>query len=220
MPTAWLKKRTRFTQFLHPLSPFFFPQTVYCWGSQCCLKRVRLGWGAVSASLGLSPVFSPSFSASLVWDAVSPVLSPVWDAVSASLVVPSSCLRSCLPQLVSHLVFEAVSASSFSCLRCCLPACLPSGLGCCVRLAGRVFLLSTVLSPPACLPSGLGCCVRLAGRVFLLSSALSPRLSPVSSGMLCPPRCFTNLPSRQHCVEQTQRLSLVKCNPGNWLLMF
>ena len=32
----------------------FFPQTVYCWGSQCCLKCVRLGWDAVSASLVLS----------------------------------------------------------------------------------------------------------------------------------------------------------------------
>ena len=46
-------------------------------------------------------------------------------------------------QLVSHLVWDAVSASlvlSFSSLRSCLPACLPSGLGCCVRLAGLVFL--------------------------------------------------------------------------------
>ena len=32
-------------------SPSIFPQTVYCWGSQCCLKCVRLGWDAVSASL-------------------------------------------------------------------------------------------------------------------------------------------------------------------------
>ena len=31
----------------------FIPQTVYCWGSQCCLKCVRLSWVAVSASLVL-----------------------------------------------------------------------------------------------------------------------------------------------------------------------
>ena len=35
----------------------------------------------------------------------------------------------------------------WACLRSCLPPCLPSGLGCCVRLAGLVFLLSAVLSP-------------------------------------------------------------------------
>ena len=160
------------------------------WLGRC----VRLA-GLVS---GLSPIWSgmlcpPRWSClSLVFGLVSQLVSHlVWDAVSASLVVSSSCLRSCLSQLVSHLVWDAVSASlvvSFSCLRPCLPACLPSGLGCCVRLAGRVFLLSTVLSLPACLPSGLGCCVCLAGRVFLLSSALSPSLSPISSGMLCPPR--------------------------------
>ena len=65
----------------------------------------------------------------------------------------------------------------WACLRSCLPPCLPSGLGCCVRLAGLVFLFRS------CLPSWLGCCVRLAG----LSPVLSPSLSPIWSGMLCPP---------------------------------
>ena len=41
---------------------------------------------------------------------------------------------------------------------------------------------------PPCLPSGLGCCVRLAGLVFLLSAVLSPVLSAILAGMLCPPR--------------------------------
>ena len=43
---------------------------------------------------------------------------------------------------------ERLSASlglSFSCPRSCLPACFPSGLGCCVRLFGLVFLFSPVL---------------------------------------------------------------------------
>ena len=53
----------------------------------------------------------------------------------------------------------------WACLRSCLPPCLPSGLGCCVRLAGLVFLLSAVLSP-----------------------VLSPVLSAIFAGMLCPPR--------------------------------
>ena len=63
----------------------FFPQTVYCWGSQCFLS--------VSALTGML----------------------------------------CLPR--------------WACLGSCLPPHLPSGLGCCVRLAGLVFVLSPVLSP-------------------------------------------------------------------------
>ena len=41
---------------------------------------------------------------------------------------------------------------------------------------------------PPCPPSRLGCCVRLAGLVFLLSAVLSPVLSAILAGMLCPPR--------------------------------
>ena len=70
----------------------------------------------------------------------------------------------------------------WACLRSCLPPCLPSGLGCCVRLAGLVFLCLRSC-PRSCLPSWLGCCVRLAGP----SPVLSPSLSPIWSGMLCPP---------------------------------
>ena len=38
----------------HVAFQVFFPKQFYCRGSQCCLKRVRLGWDAVSASLVLS----------------------------------------------------------------------------------------------------------------------------------------------------------------------
>ena len=162
---------------------------------------------------------------SLVSGLVSQLVSHlVWDAVSASLVVSFSCLRSFLPACLpsglgccvcrAGLVFLLSSVLSpglspiwsgmlcvprwscfFSYLRSCLPACLPSGLGCCVGLAGRVFLLSPVLLRsclPACLPSGLGCCVRLPGHVFLLSPVFSPSLSPIWFGMLCLP-CWSCL---------------------------
>ena len=112
------------------------PQTVYCWGSQCCLKCVRLGWDAVSASLVLSfsclrsclpsesglgccvrlpdfvfllsPVLSPSLSP--IWSGA--LCLPSWDAVSASLILSFSCLRSCLlacVSLVSGLLSQLVS---------------------------------------------------------------------------------------------------------------
>ena len=224
----------------------FFPQTVYCWGSQCCLKCVRLGWGAVSASLGLSPaclpsglgccvrlaglvfllssVLSPSLSPiwsgmlcpprwsclPLVYGLVSPSLSPIW---SGMLCPPRwSCLSlvfGLVSQLVSHLVWDAVSASlvvSFSCLR----PCLPSGLGCCVRLAGRVFLLSSALSPiwsgwlvvsfsclrscvPACLPAGLGCGVCALG-LSTKNHVRLVKLFGVYGGVILPSSnwCMTN----------------------------
>ena len=109
-----------------------------------------VGWGAVSASLGLSPNLSPN-------------LSPTWLCLSPWLgccVRLAGLVSGLVSHLVSHLVWDAVSASlvlSFSCLRSCLRPCLPSWLGCCVRLAG-------------------------------LSPVLSPSLSPIWSGMLCPPR--------------------------------
>ena len=52
----------------------------------------------------------------------------------------------------------------------CFPTCLPSGLGCCVRLPGLVFLLSP------------GCCVRLPwSRLFLVSC----RVFQLISGLGC-----------------------------------
>ena len=149
-----------------------------------------VGWGAVSASLGLSPNLSPNLSPAwlLGWGAVSASLglspnSPNslrvrlaglvsglvchlgWDAVSASL----GCLRSCL-QLVAHLVWDALSASlvlSFSCLWPCLPAFVF------VLSRSLSFIWDAVSARP--------------GLVFFLSLVLSPSLSPIWSGMLCPP---------------------------------
>ena len=159
-----------------------FPQTVYCWGSQCCLKCVRLGWGAVSA--------------------LSPNLSPIWLCLSPLPI----CLPICLPSgFVFHLGWGAVSASlglspnlshlalSFilAGLLCpphwaCLPICLPSALS---------FSLAGVLCPPRwaclpiCLPSGfvfhLGW-VYVGWGVVPASLGLSPNLSPnLSPTWLC-----------------------------------
>ena len=129
----------------------------------------------------------------------------VWDTVSALLGLSFPCLQSCLPSgmqcpplwsclslvpgLVSqvvHLVWDAVSASVFP--LSLVAQLVPSGLGYCGRLAGLVFLFSRVLSPSLS-PICLGCCVRLSGlvSVFLLSAVLSLSLSPIWSGMLCPP---------------------------------
>ena len=112
----------------------------------------HLGWGAVSASLGLSPN-----------------LFPIGLSLSAWL---GCCVR--LAGLVSGLVSQFAShlALSFTLAGVLCPprwACLPIWL-------------------PICLPSGLGCCVRLARLVFLLSAVLSPVLSAILAGMLCPPR--------------------------------
>ena len=162
-----------------------------CWAVSGLVSQLvsHLVWDALSASLVLSFsclwsclaafVFVLSRSLSFIWDAVSAppglvfflslVLSPklvshlVWDAASASLALSFSCLSlvcGLVSGLVCHLGWDAVSAS-LGCLRSCLPACLPSGLGCCVCLAGLVFLLSAVLSPV---------------------------LSAILAGMPCPPR--------------------------------
>ena len=129
------------------------PQTVYCWCSQCCLKCVRLGWDAVSASLVLAC-------------SCLPTCLPSWDAASVSLVSPSL-VSGLVSQLVSHLGWDAVFASwSRLSLVSGLVSQLVSGLGCCVRLPSLGLLLSPILSPnlspilagmlnavPTCLPS-------------------------------------------------------------------
>ena len=185
-------------------------KTVYCWGSQCCLKRGRLpglvfllslcpppcsclsclrsclpaclpsGLGCCVRLFGLAFPLSPVLSPSLfpIW---SVMLFPlfvswlVWDAVSTSLVL--SLLSSVLSPSLSP-IWCAVSASlglPFFYLPSCLPACLPSGLGCCVRLPGLVFLLSPVLSPSL---SHLDWDAAFASLVL---SLLFPVLSPPSS---------------------------------------
>ena len=177
----------------------FFPQTVYCWGSQCCLKCVRLGWGAVSASLGLSPGLSPN-------------LSPAWLCLSpwAGVLCPprSACLPICLPSgFVFHLGWGAVSvrfaglvsqfvsqSPTWLCLSpwagvlcpprlACLPICLPSGS--CLRAC-----LPICLPPTFVFHVGLGCCVRLARLVsqFVSQFVSHLALSFTLAGVLCPLR--------------------------------
>ena len=93
-----------------------FPKQFYCCGSQCCLKCVRLGCDAVSASMVLSlsclgsclPVSQLVFQPGMLCPA------------------PWSCLC-----LVSGLVSQLVSQS----------ASLFFSLGCCVRLPGLVSAL-------------------------------------------------------------------------------
>ena len=181
----------------------FFPKQFYCWGSQCCLKCVRLGWGAVSASLGLSPNLSPIWLLSPV---LSPNLSPNWLCLSpwAGVLCPPCS----------------------ACLRVCLPICLPSGfvfhlgLGCCVRFAGLVSQFVSQFVSHLALVSGLvsqfvsqlalsftlgwgavSASLSLSPNlspnlspIWLLSPVLSPNLSPnwlclsPWAGVLCPPR--------------------------------
>ena len=150
----------------------FFPQTVYCWGSQCCLKCVRLGWGAVSASLGLSPNLSP------IWLCLSPWLG--------------CCVRlaGLVSQFVSHLALSFTLAGVLCPPRwACLPICLPSGFV--FHLGWGAVSASLGLSPNLsptwlCLSPWLGCCVRLAGLVSQFVSHLA--LSFTLAGVLCPPR--------------------------------
>ena len=178
--------------FLPPII-MVFPQTVYCWGSQCCLKCVRLGWGAVSASLSLSPVtqFVSPFVSHLTLAGV--LCPPRW-----------ACLRSCLPiclppGFVFHLGWGAVSASlGLSPNLSPIWLCLSPWLGCCVGLSPN--LSPNLSSTWLCLSPRLGCCVRLAGLVsqFVshlalslgLSAVLSPNLSPL---WLCVPVFFPDL---------------------------
>ena len=215
---------------------------------QSWLSMFAAKWRTNSLLLGFSMLSLGCCArlAGLVFTLVSQLISHlVWDAVPASLVLSFSCLGSflpaCLPSglgccvrlaglvFLLSLVLSPSLSHIWSRMLCPPRSCLslvsglvsklvPSGLGCCVRLAGLVFLLSPVLSPslshiwsgvlcpplwschlslsclrsclPACLISGLGCCVRLAGLVFLLSLVLSPSLSPVSAGMLCR-ACFS-----------------------------
>ena len=172
---------------------YVFPQTVYCWGSQCCLKCVRLGWGAVSASQSLSPVSQFVSHLALSFTLAGVLCPPRW-----------ACLRSCLPicfpsGFVFDLGWGAVSASlglspNLSPIWLCLSAWL-----------GLSAVLSPNLSPTwLCLSPWLGCCVRLIGLVSqfasqfvshlaLSSSFVSPfaphlALSFTLAGVLCPPR--------------------------------
>ena len=187
-------------KFWGPFQQRVFPQTVYCWGSQCCLKCVRLGWGAVSASLGLYPNLSP------IWLCLSPWLGCcvrlaglVSQFVShlalsftlAGVLCPPrwACLPICLPSgFVFHLGWGAVSASlGLSPNLSPIWLCLSAWLGCCVWPAGLVSgLVSQFVSHLALSFTLAGCCVRLAGLVSQFVSHLA--LSFTLAGVLCPPR--------------------------------
>ena len=204
-----------------------FPQTVYCWGSQCCLKCVRLGWGAVSASLSLSPVtqFVSPFVSHLTLAGV--LCPPRW-----------ACLRSCLPiclppGFVFDLGWGAVSASlGLSPNLSPIWLCLSPWLGCCVRLAGLVsqfvsqfvfhlalsFTSAGVLCPPrwACLPICLP-----PGFVFgLVCGLVSQFVSPLAvcpsflsrAGVLCPPRWA--------CLRSCLPICLPICLPSGFVSPF
>ena len=124
----------------------------------------HLGWGAVSAALGLSPNLSS------IWLCLSPWLG--------------CCVRlaGLVSQFVSHL-----AVSQFS-----LAICFPSGFV--FHLGWGAVSASLGLSPNLfptwlCLSPWLGCCVRLAGLVSqFVSHPIWLCLSPWLVGVLCPPR--------------------------------
>ena len=130
----------------------------------------HLGWGAVSASLGLSPNLSPIW---LCLPVLSPHLFSIWLCLSPWL---GCCVR--LAGLVSRVAMRFFPQTVYCWgSQCFLSVSALTGMLCPLRWA----CLRSCLPP--CLPSGLGCCVRLAG----LSPVLSPSLSPIWSEMLCPP---------------------------------
>ena len=167
------------------MTRIIFPQTVYCWGSQCCLKCVRLGWGAVSASQSLSPVSQFVSYLALSFTLAGVLCPPRW-----------ACLRSCLPiclpiSLRPEFVFDLP-------IWLCLPVfsphlfpfwlCLSPWLGAVSASLGLSPVLSPNLSPTwLCLSPWLGCCVRLAGLVsqfasqFVSHLALSQFFLPICS---------------------------------------
>ena len=132
----------------------------------------QLGWGAVSASLGLSPNLSP------IWLCLSPWLG--------------CCVRlaGLVSQFVSHLALSFTLAGVLCPPRwACLPICLPSGFV--FHLGWGAVSASLGLSPNLspiwlCLSAWLGCCVRLAGLVSQFVSHLA--LSFSLAGVLCLPR--------------------------------
>ena len=186
------------------LPPGFLPQTVYCCGSQCCLKCVRLGWGAVSASQSLSPVsefVSQCVSHLALSFTLAGALCPRW------LFSQFVCHLALCPSFVSPFVSHRLPICLPICLpsgfvsQFCLPICSPSGfvfhlgwgavsasLGLSPVLSPNlspIWLCLPVLSPHLfpiwlCLSPWLGCCVRLSGLVsglvsqFVSHLALSP----------------------------------------------
>ena len=161
----------------------------------------HLGWGAVSASLGLSPNLSPILLCLSPWLGCCVRLAGLVSQFVSHLALSFMCpprwawLPICLPSgFVFHLGWGAVSASlglspnlshlalSFTGVLCpprwaCLPICLPV-------FFPHLFPIWLCLSP------WLGCCVRLAGLVSGLVSQFVSHLalSFTLAGVLCLPR--------------------------------
>ena len=215
-PKHYIENHRNATKNL-PNKMHIFPQTVYCWGSQCCLKCVRLGWDAVSASLVSSssclrsclPTCLPSWLGCcvrfpglvfLLSPVLSPNLSPVKDAVSASLVSSYSCLPTCLPSglgccsLVSGLVSQLVS-----------------GLGCCVRLPwSRLSLVSCLVFQ---LISGLGCCVPPPWSCLALVSGLVSQCVFLSKSLVSSFSCLWS------CLPTCLRSGMLRPPPWSCLAL-
>ena len=146
----------------------------------------HLGWGAVSASLGLSPVLSPNLSP--IWlclPVLSPHLFPIWLCLSPWL---GCCVRlaGVVSQFVSKFVCHLALSPSFVSPFVPIWLCLSPWLGCCVRLAGLVsgfvsqcvsHLALSQFCLPICSPSGF--VFHLGWGAVSASLGLSPNLSPI-----------------------------------------
>ena len=168
-PPRWVCLLSCF-QFVSHLALSFTLAGVLCPPRWACLPIClppgfvfQLGWGAVSASLGLSPVLFPN---------LSPISSGFvfhlgWGAVSASLGLS--------PNLSPIWL------------------CLSPWLGCCVRLAGLVsqfvshlalsFTLAGVLCPPRWACRLQICLPVLSPHLFPIWLCLSPWLGAVSASL-------------------------------------
>ena len=163
----------------------------------------HLGWGAVSASLDLSPNLSPNVFP--IWLCLSPwlgccvrlaglVCGLVSQFVShlalsftlAGVLCPPrwACLPICLPSGFVFTLARVLCPPRWTYLLICLPMCFPSGFvfhlgwGAVSASLGLSAVLSPNLSPIwLCLSPWLGCCVRLAGLVCGLVSQFVSHLA-------------------------------------------
>ena len=129
-----------------------------------------VGWGAVSASLGLSPNLSPNLSPP---GSLAGVLCPPrWACLLIPQTVYGSASLGLSPVLspsLSPIWSWMLCPPPWSCLS--LVSCLPAFVF--VLSRSLSFIWDAVSARP--------------GLVFFLSLVLSPSLSPIWSGMLCPP---------------------------------
>ena len=168
----------------------------------------HLGWGAVSASLGLSPVLSPNLSST--WLCLSPWLgccvrlAGLVSQFVSYLALPFTLvgvLCGLVSQFVSQFVFHLALSFTSAGVLCpprwaCLPICLPPGF-----VFGLVCgLVSQFVSPLAVCPSFLS--------RFVFHLALSFTLA----GVLCPPRWA--------CLRSCLPICLPICLPSGFVSPF